>query len=238
MLDWRIMFEEYIDRQMEIRYKEDMSSLQKTIEDFEYYIYESYIGRYWYRIKSKEYLKGFLYDLRKWKLLPSFNEYNEICRKNEIFSTTLSYVVRIGQDKMLFNIPLLINVSRLTKSLESQDISQKTFEINQLSELVVNDYWNDFEKDFWVTMQRRDVLYEERKNNPIIVLNKSSVNNHVLLNGNHRVMNLKLSNKKEKVQAYDVNIDECIHFALTEDYVKLLNAIFKLRKNVKGTMEL
>lgn len=32
---------------------------------------------------------------------------------------------------MVFNIPLLINASRLTKSLESQDISQKTFEIQK-----------------------------------------------------------------------------------------------------------
>ena len=236
MLDRKIMVEEYIMRQIESHYAEDIGSVQKTIEDFETYICERYIHKHWYRIKSKKYLKGFLFKLKNWKLLPTYVEYSDICKKNEVYSTTLAYVVRIGRDKLILNIPLLINISKLAKYLETENISQITFAIDELSEMVESDYWNDFEKDLFVTMQQRDILYEERKNNPIIVLNKSEVNDNILLNGNHRVMNLKLNNKQESVRAYVVNINDCIRFALTDDYVELFDALLNLRKNVKGSM--
>ncbi len=231
-----IMFEEDINKQIKMHYEEHKKGLKKTVEDFENFVYKQYIQQYWYRVKSKRYLRDFLFELKKMKLMPTYSEYRDICKQSELFSTALVYVVRIGRNKMVFGIPLIINVSELTKHLIEQQNKKGSYLIEDLSQLVVSDYWNDFERDALITMQRRDILYEERKNNPIIVLNKSEVNNYTLLNGNHRVMGLKLSNKKEKIEAYSVNINECIRFALTDDYEVLYKNLLSIRQVVRGSM--
>lgn len=232
------MVEEYLIAQINEKYNEDKATIQKSIDDFETHIYEKYIHKYWYRIKSKKYLKRFLQDFKSWNLLPAYVEYSNMCQRDEMFSSSLQYAVRIGNSGLILNIPLVINITKLTKYLESQGKLQNTFKVNELSQIVVSDYWGDFEKASSIFLQQMDILYEERKDNPIILLDRSEVNNYVLLNGNHRVMNLYLNHMQEEVQGYVIDIRECIHFALTEDYVKLLDALLMLRKQVKGSMEL
>ena len=229
------MFNEFVYMQLCKQYENEVQELKKVCEDYKKYILDTYIEAYSCRLISMYYLKRMMNDLETKSLIPVQAQYIEILGGKETFPIPLVYFVRIKDEMIRLNIPMAINISALSRSIEKRGVGRKMFPVDVLARYISENYWADYETDLLIERCKIDGLAEEKAKNPIIVLQESDVNEYTIINGNHRVMWMHKENIQERVEVYFVTIEECLCHAVGKDWEIILRNLRKMNKWVKGS---
>lgn len=227
--------EEYIHKDIQKEYKNDKELIEKFIVDFDLYIYNKYKNEYPLRLLSIYYLKKFDYEIRRLKLLPDEDVYEKISRNNELFNASMFIAIHIGKQTCILQIPFIVNVSELSRYIVRQNSKKVQFAIKDMLAIMTKDYQDDYDRDNKIMIEQRDILYEEKKRNPIIIMQGSKVTSYTIINGNHRIMYLAKMGHCN-VEGYYIKSEDCCKFALTRDYEKLYKMILCLINKVNGTI--
>ena len=229
------MTEELMEIQLFNQYMFDVQELQKVREDYKQYIFKSYSEKYPYRLISRYFLSRTMNDLEACSLIPEKTQYIESHRNCEIFPLPLVYHIGIQAQLIRLNIPMIINISSLSRSLEKRKASTKLMPVEILARYITDIYWETYETDLQIEINRSDGASAEKAKNPIIVLQESDVNEYVILNGNHRVMWMSKENIKENVEVFFVSLEECLPHSVGKDWNIIFKDLKRMNKWVKGS---
>lgn len=227
-----IIIEEYIRKEIQREYQHVKEATEKSISVYEY-ILNIYKKEFPLRLFSIHYLKRFRDKLCRLVLLPNKDEYEKISRENELIDTIMFLPIRIGEQNYKLQIPLIVNVSKLSRYIENQNLNKVSFRIDDLLAIMTEGYQDDYERDNKNRLEKRDILFEEKKRNPIIIMQGSNATSSAIINGNHRIL---YYSKMEHsiVKGYYVTSGTCCKFALTKDYETLYKMILQLIAKVYG----
>jgi len=226
----------YIHDEIMNAYEKDKENIEKSISDYGSYIFNKYKQKYPLRLASIYYLEEFGDKFRKLALLPSKDEYEKISREKELIDVNIYFPIYIDDQDCILQIPLIVNVSKLSRFIESQDnINKISFYTDALLTIMAEDYQADYERDNEIRIEKRDILFEERKKNPIIVMQEGKAAKLTIINGNHRIMYYSRIGTKE-VKGYYVTPELCCKYALTKDYETLYTMVLHLIDKVRGSI--
>ena len=228
--------EEHIHKQILEQYLRDKLMIEGFISNYELNILNKYKQEYPLRLLSIYYLKRFRTKIRKLILLPNKDVYYEINRTSELFSANMILPIHIGKEGYLLKIPLIVNVSKLSNYIKGQNSNKAQFYIKDLMAIMAKEYIDDYEKDNKIRIERRDILFEEKKNNPIIIMQESKATEFTIINGNHRIMHYSKLGCRT-IKGYYVTPIDCCKFALTEDYEMLYKMLLFLIEKVNGSID-
>ena len=130
---------------------------------------------------------------------------------------------------------MIINISSLSRSLEKRRASAKLMPVEILARYITDIYWETYETDLQIEINRSDGVSAEKANNPIIVLKESDLNEYVILNGNHRIMWMSKENIKENVEVFFVSLEECLPHSVGKDWNIIFKDLNRMNKWVKGS---
>lgn len=229
------IIDEYIKKEIRNKYMNDKEMIEKSITEYELHFLNKYKKEHPLRLLSFYYLKRFQNKLRNLELLPSEDKYEEISRKNEFFDANMYLPIRIGKQDYILQFPMIVNVSELSRYIERQNLNKVPFNIDELLSIMTEGYQDDYEIDNKIRTEKRDILYDERKRNPIIIMKGSKATSHTIINGNHRIMYYSKI-RQNNVEGYYISSEECCKFALTRDYEILYNMIINLVNKFKKAM--
>ena len=227
--------DEYILKKIQERHHNNKEMIEKSISDYELYFLNEYKKEYPLRLLSIYYLMRFRNKLRHLVLLPGEHEYEKINRENELFDATMSLLIHIGKRDLKLQFPLTINVSKLSRYIDSQNSNKVSFNVDNLFSIIPEEYKDTYEIDNKIRIEKNDVLYEEKKRNPIIIMRGSKATRHTIINGNHRIMHNSMIGQSV-VDGYYITSEECCKFALTKDYKTLYKLILHLIDKVTGSI--
>lgn len=228
--------DEYILKGIQKKYHNDKKMIEKSISDYELYIMNKYKKEHPLRLLSIYYLMRFRNKLRHLVLLPSEDEYEKINKKNELFDASMFLSIHIGKQDLALQFPLIVNVSKLSRYIDSQNSNKVSFYIDDLLAIMTERYQDDYEIDNKIMTEKRDILYEEKKRNSIIIMQGSKATRYTIINGNHRIMCYSMMGQSV-VDGYYITSEECCKFALTKDYEMLYKLILQLIDKVTGSID-
>lgn len=228
--------DECILKEIQKKYQDNKEMIEKCISDYEVHFLNKYKKEHPLRLLSIYYLMRFRNKLRHLVLLPSEGEYEKINRENELFDTNMFLQIHIGKQDLKLQFPLIVNVSKLSRYIDIQNFNKSSFYIDKLLTIMTEGYQDDYEVDNKIRIEKRDILYEEKKRNPIIIMQGSKTTRHTIINGNHRIMYYSMM-KRSAVDGYYVTSEECCKFALTKDYETLYKLILHLIDKVTGSID-
>lgn len=227
--------DEYIHKEIQKKYQNDKKMIEKSISDYELYILTKYKKEHPLRLLSIYYLMRFRNKLRHLVLLPSEDEYEKISKKNELFDASMFLLIHMGKQDLALQFPLIVNVSKLSRFIDSKNLNKVSFHVDDLLTIMTKGYQDDYEKDNKIRTEKRDILYEEKKRNSIIIMKDSKATRHIIINGNHRIMHYSMIGQRI-VDGYYVTSEVCCKFALTKDYETLYKLILHLIDKVTDSI--
>jgi|GEM_PF-4593835 len=222
-----------LEKEIHKKYELDKKMINKSKDDSEIYILNKYIKEYPLRILSIYHLKNFRKKLLELEFLPEIAEYTKMAKSDEIFDGTTFLLLQIGQVVHQLQIPLFINISKLSRFLENGNFTKQTFQISDILNNISDEY-NDEEV---YKEKKEDIIYDEKKRNPIIIMNGSKVNDFTIINGNHRILHYAKEGKTE-IEGYFVTINAGYEFAISKDYKKLYKMLTYVIRKVKGSIDI
>jgi hypothetical protein len=222
-----------IEKEIQKKYELDKKLINKSKDDSETFILNKYIKEYPLRILSIYHLKNFRKKLLELEFLPEIAEYTKMAKSDEIFDGNMFLLIQIGQVDHKLQIPFFINISKLSRYLENKNFAKQTFLIPDLLKNISDEY--DDEEVY--KEKKEDIVYDEKKRNPIIIMNGSKVNDFTIINGNHRILHYAKEGKTE-IEGYFVTIKAGYEFAVTKDYKELYKILSYVIRKVKGSIDI
>lgn len=212
------------------KYQNDINNVAKSKEALKK-ILGLYKETYPIRFISNYYLKRFYEAMMQTDFLPEYEEYEKINLKDELFESTMIFPIKMKSKEYGLTFPLIVDISKLSRNIDKKNMEKVTFDITDLVGIMTDSYWDDYEKDNKMRLEKRDILVEEKAKNPIIIMPASEVTRPTIINGNHRIMYFA-KNKKNRVEGYCVTAEEICKFAITKDYETLYYRLLDLLNKV------
>ncbi len=121
----------------------------------------------------------------------------------------------------------------MARYIEKAKIKKVTSQTKELTTLINDEYFDTYDNDNFIRLQKSDILVEEKAKITIIIMNGDSFVDTTIINGNHRVIYMD-KNYKIEIEGYLISLSECSKFAITADFNKLYMSFLNLSSKIYG----